>query len=298
MAFLRELRVYTVRLLIIVLFLLLPACNAIETGVDVSDAYSKVNRSKIDIAVEEVEKHTALDGEWPPLGEDQIIIRAGIFQSWLHERVYYFTVSQNGLLEASLGRANTDFPPTNLMPGEAHLWDEVLDDLREGRRTERDMLNFNEDLIDMLGTVEDIATRQLTRAEFEHLLEMAEEIERINPEQQLYFSRSYGFGLYTLYLNFNDTFYLLRHASWQEEVISSFIDKLFAMSPIQMPSELWSWRREMVERGEIQLDRWKRVRFPERPHDGFDGFWWADQIFRLERGFIPLDRWKPNRAND
>ena len=311
MAAIRKFGLGTVGLLIMVLPLLLSACNILET----EDVTSTDNIAETIVDTDDVEKHMGLEKEWPPQGEDKIIIRAGIFQHFLRP-IYYFTISHNGILEVSLGEVNSDMlnfgvtAPDYLTQEEAEAYLRESVYLFEQKRLAlieecgclygcpACWLNFNEDLIGMLGVVEEMATIQLTRGAFEHLIEMVEEIERINPKQDWDFG-FHGFGEYTLYLSFNNMFYAFRFGIFQEEeVINCFIEKLIWLSPPAQTAENWHFIRQGIRMGEIQLDRWKRVRFPERPHDGFDGFWWADQIFRLERGFIPLDRWKPNRAND
>ena len=116
--------------------------------------------------------------------------------------VYHFTVSQNGILDVSLGM---------LTP------------------------MISNDLVEVLRDVYESVTVQLTRTELDHLLETVEEIHRIS-EPYEYPIQSTG---WSFWLNYNDVFHHLLYSGRPPIVNVNFIDKLLMLSPVEMP-EYWN----------------------------------------------------------
>jgi len=155
--------------------------------------------------------------------DDKVIMRIGFWDSRMD--VYYFTVSRNGLLEASRG--------TTWMPGH----------------------EFQDDLIDMLSDVDEIGTKQLRQSDFDHIMEMADEIQKNNYGQELNFGYAFGFGAWTIYLNYNDMFFALKYSNVSPEVVNCFIEQLFMLSPIQTP-EFWEGRYGTILETGLAVYRW------------------------------------------
>jgi len=192
------------------------------------------------------------ESNWPPKDEEQIIMRVGIFRT----ETYYFTLSQNGVIEASWGdhTLNTPFE-------ERELYEIVkIPGLGERRRPDaRYHHHFEEDLVDMLGVVKEIDTYQLTRNEFDNVIQMLERIKNI-PDDRALNAGAFGDEIYTTFLNYNDTFFQFMYrgpALTERDVVEAFVEMLLWHSPVQTP-EFWGRRKREIEAGIRPLDRWIR----------------------------------------
>ena len=161
--------------------------------------------------------------------EDKIILRVGFFEAPVE--VYYFSVSQNGILEASFGNAYEN--------------------------SKQELHNFDDDLVDMLGFVEESSTKQLTKIELEHLIEMANEIEKNAGSPGWEWNTR--FGGWNIFLNYNDVLYRLTYYETKIAVIECFMEQLLILSPIQKP-DFWEGHMEYLNERGLKVDRWKKNR--------------------------------------
>ena len=144
---------------------------------------------------------------WPPDGEDQIIMRAAFLN--MPTQTYYFTLSRNGVLEASWGchGLNTHVDEIN--------WEGIT---RWGELDPSYFHHFGEDLVDMLGVIEEIETYQLTKANFYNLIELLEMLTNIPDDQETRGMSLDGLGhasgseFYSIFLNYRDTFFIFGYS--------------------------------------------------------------------------------------
>jgi len=147
----------------------------------------------------EVEEGMAIDDVIVHQDEDEVIIGVKFEESPMD--CYHFTVSRNGILEASLGLS-------------------------------LEYLYY--DLVDVLETVNDHATVQLTKSELDYLIGMADEIEERTEEDDWdRLGRTW-----VLLINYNGKFYAFNHWADRPIVYKNFIDQLIVLSPIRKP-EFW-----------------------------------------------------------
>jgi len=156
--------------------------------------------------------------------EDKVILRVGFFDS--PTEVYYFVVTKNGIFEASLG---------NIWQSPDH--------------------KFDDDLVGMLGEIEESGAKQLTKNELEHIIEMANEIEKNSDKPGWEWNTPYG-G-WDVFMNYNDKLYKLTYYNFSPVTIDCFVEQLLILSPIQTPYFWESRKKVIIERG-LKVDRWKK----------------------------------------
>jgi hypothetical protein len=154
--------------------------------------------------------------------EDNVVLKVGFFEN--PGDMYYYTLTQNGILEASYGVISPDYV-------------------------------FGDDLINMLGEVKKSDTIQLTKAELANLLEMADEIEKNadNPEWEY---RTI-FGGWDVYLNYNDVYYELNYTRAPAKVIKCLANQLYMLLPIQESDFFQEIVEDLRKDGYTIDNRWK-----------------------------------------
>jgi len=232
--------------LAVTLLLPLPGCESTFIDKDALEKYPQANM---------------YENDWPPKGEDQIIMRVGFFRT--PNATYYFTLSKNGVLEASRGCHMFNIPFEEMELYEIVDRPEFGAHRAQRRFDDRYHHHFEEDLVDMLGVVEEVDTYQLTRAEFDNIIEMLEMIQNI-PDDRALGIGAFGSEIYWIYLNYNDTFFEFMYGAgrfrsdWEMAVIESFAETLFWHSPVQR-SSIWNRRMAEIRRGDRHLDRWREL---------------------------------------
>jgi len=251
----KKFRLFALRTLMITLPLLLYGCETNEVDDSQSKYQTYESALEANNALENEYSQINLDeNDWPPKGDDHIIMRVGIFRA-PHE-TYYFTLSQNGILEASWGNSlhNTPFEEMELFEIE-----ENSQGLRRRIIAPRYYHRFDEDLVDMLGVVEEIGTYQLARADFYNLIEMLERVKNI-PDDRALGAVAFGNEIYRISLNYNNTFFQFMYGGpplTERDVVEAFVEMLLWHSPAQTP-DFWGARRRAIEAGIRPIDRWIR----------------------------------------
>jgi len=262
----KKLSIFVLSMLIVTSLLSLYGCEATETH-QTHPTYENIVKDE-NILEKEYYHENIDDNNWQPEGDDRIVMRAGFFV--IPHETYYFTLSQNGILEASWGNSlhNTPFEEMKLyemieLPRHPELGKFRRDDPRYYH-------HFEKDLVDMLGVVEGIETSQLTRADFDNIIELLEVLTNIPDDQERWgmsfdsFNHGFGHDIHSILLNYNDTLFIFRYndilyrSSWEVSVINSFFETLLWHSPVQTP-EFWPRRMREIEAGIKPLDRWREV---------------------------------------